>query len=93
MYCLKMYVASQSPATQALSRGINLFLEKRTGGQFKLEVINVLDSPDRAVADNVMATPTLIRETPLPSVRLTGNFNDVDAVFHRLGLDCVEASI
>ncbi len=86
MFFLKMYVAAPSLGAQALSRRLSQCAGRQSEAQFQFEVINVLESPERAVADNVMATPTIIRESPWPPVRLTGNFNDIDGVFRRLGL-------
>lgn len=89
MYCLKMYIASPSRRTQAISNGLTRELEKETGGLFSLEVINVLESPERAVTDNIMATPTIIRETPLPAIRVTGNITDMKKIVARLGVGVV----
>jgi len=49
-------------------------------------VINVLESPDQAVADGILVTPTIVRETPGPGTRVIGNCSDMASVLARLGL-------
>lgn len=93
MYFLKMYIASASRRIKAISSGLIRELEKETGSLFQLEVINVLESPDRAVADNVMATPTIIRELPLPAIRVTGNFADMQKIVAQLRVGVVRPLI
>jgi len=92
MVSLKLYIATYSPSTRAITSGLNRALEKvSSGDMFDLEVISVLEAPDRAMADNVMVTPTVIRSAPSPETRVTGNFSDITAVIQRLGLSAATA--
>ena len=40
-----------------------------------------------AEEDNILAIPTLIKEAPLPRLRLIGSFSDEEKVLHALYLD------
>jgi circadian clock protein KaiB len=51
-----------------------------------LEVIDVLEQPERAEADRVIATPTLVRAEPGPPLRLIGQLPEPDVVARHLGL-------
>lgn len=87
MYAFKIYVASPSGGTGALVGGLNrAFGRVLDDGEFSIEVIHVLETPDKAVADGILATPTIVRETPGPEARVTGNCSDMAIVLVRLGL-------
>ena len=40
----------------------------------EIEVVNVLNDPERARAERISATPCLVREFPLPKLMLVGDF-------------------
>ncbi len=50
-----------------------------------VEVIDVGEHPERAEADRILATPTLIRVDSLPA-RVVGDLGDMEAVRYHLGL-------
>jgi circadian clock protein KaiB len=52
----------------------------------KLEVVDLLQEPDRALADGIMVTPTLVRLSPGPEVRILGFLSDLTRVRSALGL-------
>lgn len=59
--------------------------EQDLEGRYELEIIDVLEFPQIAEDENILATPTLIRELPLPLRRVIGDLSDRDKVL--LGLD------
>lgn len=54
-------------------------------GQYDLEIIDVLEFPDLAEDEKILATPTLIKTLPLPLRRVIGDLSDKDKVL--LGLE------
>ena len=52
-----------------------------------VEIVDVLAEPERAAADRVLVTPTLLRVAPAPSRRVLGDLSDLAAVARALGLD------
>lgn len=52
-----------------------------------LEVVDVLERPDLAEKERVLATPTLVRVRPLPQVRLVGDMSDEAKVRRFLDLE------
>ena len=62
------------------------FLNEELKQDFELHIINVLQNPERAAKDGVIATPTLIKEMPPPSLRIVGDFTDRKKVLAALGL-------
>jgi circadian clock protein KaiB len=56
------------------------------GDGFELEIIDVLEHPDKAEDEKILATPTLIRQSPGPPRRLVGDLGDTDRIVQLLGL-------
>lgn len=88
-YFLRLYVAGATARSRQALRRVYQLCEAELKGNYELEVIDVYQHPDRAVAEQIVATPTLIRIEPLPSVRLVGDLSDRRRVM--LGLDLVLA--
>lgn len=49
-------------------------------------VIDVLADPERAECDKILATPTLVRRRPVPSIRTIGDLSLTRSVLAKLGL-------
>jgi len=82
---LRLYVAgASSRSRQAVLRARKL-CETEFGGNFELEVIDVYQQPILARDGQIVATPTLVREFPLPVRRLIGNLSNTAELF--VGLD------
>jgi circadian clock protein KaiB len=52
---------------------------------YKLEIVDLLKFPKRALADGVIVTPTLVKLRPLPVQRIVGNLSDMAEVLLALG--------
>ena len=84
---LRLYVAGATARSrQALIRARHL-CEVDLKGNCELEVIDVYQQPILARDGQIVATPTLIREFPLPARRLIGNLTNTTRLFVGLDLD------
>jgi len=84
---LYLYVSGDTPKSAALASNLKSLLEKTLiKGQCSFEVINVLDNPQRAEEDNILATPTLIKVSPPPERRVVGDLSDKERLLTALGL-------
>ena len=59
--------------------------EQELAGQYVLEIIDVLQFPELAEDEKILATPTLIKSLPLPLRRVIGDLSDKEKVL--LGLE------
>ena len=86
-YLLRLYVAgTSSRSRQAILRARELCAGE-LNGHCKLEVIDIYQDPIRARDGQIVATPTLVRELPLPVRRLIGTLNRASRLFVGLRLD------
>ncbi len=77
---LRLYVTGQSPnSARALANLQTICQELLGNGQYELEVVDILLDPLRAVNDQIIVTPTLVK-LPLPSVQIVGDLSEHDKV-------------
>lgn len=83
---LQLYILGHT--ARSLDAVINLkkLCEDQLHGRYRVEVIDVLERPERAEEHQIMANPTLIRCRPLPVRRVIGDLSDTDAVLAGLGI-------
>ncbi|HUR58107.1 MAG TPA: circadian clock KaiB family protein [Opitutaceae bacterium] len=83
---LRLYVAGQLPGSAEAEAMLRTLCAEQATKPPKLEVVDLLQQPDRALQDGIMVTPTLVRLTPKPEVRILGFLSDLARVRSALGL-------
>jgi circadian clock protein KaiB len=84
-YVLKLYVNGSSPRASTAIQNLRRICEEELRGEYELVIIDVLDQPEAAENDRVLATPTLIKQLPPPLRRVIGDLSDREKVL--LGLE------
>jgi circadian clock protein KaiB len=82
---LTLYVTGTSPRTQVAIDNLNRICAQELLGSYELEIVDVLEHPQRAEDEKILATPTLIKQLPPPLRRVIGDLSDKDKVL--LGLE------
>ena len=77
-----------SPKSVAAFNNLKRLCEVHLGGRYAIEVIDLLEQPHLAKADDILAIPTLVRRLPPPIRKIVGDLSNVDRVL--LGLDIVK---
>ncbi|MEG4167981.1 MULTISPECIES: circadian clock KaiB family protein [unclassified Microcoleus] len=83
-YVLRLFVSGSNPSTERTLETLHQFLEKCLDRPYTLKVIDVLKHPDQAEADQISATPTLIKIWPKPVRRIVGELNDNEKIVRLL---------
>jgi circadian clock protein KaiB len=78
-------VTSASSRTATAIANLRRICEQELEGQYDLEIIDVLEHPDLAEDEKILATPTLIKSLPLPLRRVIGDLSNTEKVL--LGLE------
>ena len=84
-YTLKLYVTGKTPRAEKAISNLRRICEEELRGQYELQIIDVLEHPQLAEDEKILATPTLIKRLPPPLRRVIGDLSDKDKVL--LGLD------
>lgn len=89
-YRLKLYLTGRTPRSQQAIDNLSGLLEEQFAQQYELEVVDVIEHPQLAEEDKILATPAVILELPEPVRRVIGDLSDRDQVL--LGLDLAPIS-
>ncbi len=81
---LKLYVTGQTSRSQRATAHLRQIVK---GLEADLKIIDVLENPQMAEDDVILATPTLIKASPLPIRRIIGDLSDGKKVLLGLDLD------
>lgn len=84
---LSLYIIGNTPRSERAITQLKQIMDRHFKGMYDLFVINLLDEPDLAEKNNIMVTPTVVRETPLPIQRIVGEFMDEEKVLWGLDLN------
>ena len=85
-YTLRLFVTGATPGCSRAVASIRMFCDKFLKGRYSLEVVDVYQQPELADEQRILATPTLVRMSPLPFRRLVGNLSDPERLSAALGL-------
>jgi len=81
----RLYVSAASPVSSRAVVNARRFFEQHLPGQHRLQVLDISDHVASARVDQVVASPTLIRISPLPQRRFIGDMSDTDRLRVSLG--------
>lgn len=84
-YTLKLYVTGNTPRAERAIANLRRICDEELGGQYEMMIIDVLERPQLAEDEKILATPTLIKHLPPPLRRIIGDLSDTEKVL--LGLD------
>jgi len=87
----RLYVADHTQNSAQAIANLTMLCQTCLPDRHEIEVVDVLREPKRALADGILMTPTLVRLSPLPVVRIIGTLSDPQPVLHALGLEPVAA--
>jgi circadian clock protein KaiB len=83
---LRLYVAGQTPKSIAAFANLKQLCKTHLAGKYAIEVIDLLESPQLARGDQIMAVPTLVRKLPEPVCKIIGDLSDTERVLVGLQL-------
>lgn len=84
-YILRLYVTGKTSKAEVAIANLRRICEEELQGQYDLRIIDVLEEPQTAEDDRILATPTLIKSLPPPLRRVIGDLSDKHKVL--LGLE------
>lgn len=82
---LRLYVAGKTPKSVAALKNLQRYCEMHLKDQYIIEVIDLLEHPQLAEGDQILAIPTLVRKVPVPMRKIIGDLSNEEKVL--VGLD------
>lgn len=77
-YVLRLYVTGMSPKSTRAIANVQKLCERYLKGAYELKVIDIYQQPKLAKGEQIIATPTLIKQLPLPFRKLIGDMSDTE---------------
>ncbi len=87
----RLYVADGTRNSVRAIANLAAFCREHLPQRHDIEIVDVLKTPERALADGIFMTPTLIRLSPSPVRRLVGTLSDAQALSQAMGLEAEAA--
>jgi circadian clock protein KaiB len=81
-----LYITDSGPNSVRAVANLEAICREHLQSNFRLEIIDVLQYPLRALADGVVVTPSLAKLLPLPAATVVGNLSDRSGVLRALGI-------
>ena len=75
---LRLYTAGQTPRSVAAFANLKRLCEEHLPGRYKIDVIDLMQHPQLAAGDQIIAIPTLVRKLPEPLRRIVGDLSNTE---------------
>ncbi|HEY4195071.1 MAG TPA: circadian clock KaiB family protein [Mucilaginibacter sp.] len=83
---LRLYVAGKTEKSVTALTNLRKYCEEHLKGQYKIEVIDLLEKPQLAEGDQILAIPTLVRKVPEPIRKIIGDLSNEEKVLVGLNI-------
>lgn len=83
---LGLYITGKTPRSNNAIQALRDLCQNELKGEADIEIIDVLERPQLAKTEKILATPTLIKKLPSPLRRIIGDLSDKEKVLLGLGL-------
>lgn len=84
-FLLRLYVAGQTPKCVRAFSNLKRICEEHLANRYRIEIIDLLQDPQLARGDQILAVPTLVRRLPEPMKKIIGDLSNTERVL--VGLD------
>ena len=82
---MRLYVAGQTPKCLTAFANLKRLCEEHMDGNYHIEIVDLLQHPQLAKGDQILAIPTLVRKLPEPVRKIIGDLSNTERVL--VGLD------
>jgi len=90
VFLLRLYVAGQTPKSVRAFENLKRLCEEHLADRYQIEIIDLIENPQLARGDQIVAVPTLVRRLPEPLKKIIGDLSNQERVL--VGLDLLRQS-
>jgi circadian clock protein KaiB len=83
---LLLYIAGQTPKSIKALSNIKKYAEEYLAGKYSIEIVDLLQNPQLAEGDQILAVPTLVRKFPEPIRKIIGDLSNEERVLVGLNI-------
>jgi circadian clock protein KaiB len=89
---LRLYIAGRTAKSVTAFSNLRKLCEEHMPGKYEIEVIDLMENPQLARGDQIVAIPTLIRKLPSPIRKIIGDLSNTERTLVGLQLRSMNAS-
>jgi circadian clock protein KaiB len=82
----RLYVAGDTPNSAQARLNLNALCRRHLPGRYKIEVVDVNRTPNRALTDGIYMTPTLVKLAPSPVRMVVGTLSHTAGWLNAMGM-------
>jgi circadian clock protein KaiB len=86
VWTFTLYVCGQNQRAANAYTNLKRVCDERLNGQYRIDVVDLVENPQLAYSNNITACPTVIKESPCPKRTVIGDLSKTDAVLAKLDL-------
>lgn len=86
LFKFRLYVAGGAQNSAQALANLTAICREHLPDRHEIEVVDVFREPERALADGILMTPTLVKLVPSPVRRIVGTLSRTQTVLQTLGL-------
>ncbi|MBI4775516.1 MAG: circadian clock protein KaiB [Deltaproteobacteria bacterium] len=86
VFVFRLFVAGNEPHSKRAKDNFRKLCEQRIKIPYELEIVDVFDSFEIALENNIFLTPALMMVSPAPAVTVFGDLSDTEEVSKALRL-------
>ncbi len=83
---LRLYVAGQTPKSLVALMNLKRYCEENLQGRYEIEVVDLVEHPELAESDQIVALPTLVRRLPPPIKKIIGDLSNKEKILVGLAI-------
>ena len=85
-HSFRLYIAGDAVNSSQALANLQAMCRDHLAGRHSVEVVDVFSEPERALADGIFMTPTLVRLAPPPFRKIIGTLSDTETMMQALDL-------
>jgi circadian clock protein KaiB len=86
LWDLRLFVSNHTPKSVTAFSNLKRMCEENLAGRYHIEVIDLLEQPQLAKVEQIVAIPTVVRRSPLPPRRVVGDLSNAEKTLRGLQL-------
>ena len=86
LWQLRLYVMGQTPNSQTAFANLKQLCERQLKGRYRITVVDLVEQPQLAKGDQILAIPTVVRKLPKPVRTIIGSLSDTARLLVGLAL-------
>lgn len=86
LFKFRLYLAGNTPNSTQARTNLGALCRALLPGRYKIEIVDILQHPNRALTEGIFMTPCLVKIAPSPTRMIVGTLVRSDSLLMALGL-------